>query len=134
MRCRIRVKGGCAEDAARSSAAVSKPDDLLRRSIMDLQRQILSDRTALDASLRTNVAGSVWIFEAADGFRNYLLRQPEHYLWQENHERDRDQENAIDRQRGAQGLRKSHPHEFRRHEQDEPVWRRDQPECKGGDE
>src|SRR5215471_2349015 len=58
-------------------------------------------------SLRANVAGSAWIFEAADGFRKHLLRQPEHDLRKEDHERDRDQENAIDWRRRPQGLRKS---------------------------
>src|SRR5262249_11265153 len=64
------------------------------------------------ASLRANVAGSTCIFEASDGFGKDLLRQPKHDLRKEDDERDRDQEHAIDRQRRAQGLRKSHPHEL----------------------
>src|SRR6266446_1296689 len=52
-------------------------------------------------SLRANVAGSACIFEAADGFGKHLLRQPKHDLRKEDRERDRDQEDAIDRQRRA---------------------------------
>src|SRR5258707_11704718 len=50
-----------------------------------------------DRSLRANVAGSAWCFEAADRLRKHLLRQPEHDFRKEDYERDRDQENAIDR-------------------------------------
>jgi hypothetical protein len=63
-------------------------------------------------SLRANVAGSGWVFEAADGFRKHLLRQPEYDLRKKDYERDCNQENAIDWQRGAQGLRKSDAYNF----------------------
>src|SRR5215471_1953137 len=63
-------------------------------------------------SLGANVAGSAWVFEAADGFRKHLLRQPENDLRKKDYERDCNQENAIDWQRRAQGLRKSDAYKF----------------------
>ena len=51
--------------------------------------------SCLARSLRANVAGSAWIFEAADGFRKHLLRQAEHDLRKKDYERDCNQVSLV---------------------------------------
>src|SRR5438094_10098001 len=85
----------------------------VRPAVAYTGRIIKGDTSAdLPPLFRANVAGSAWTFEATDGFRKHLLRQPEHDLRKKDHERDRNQEDAIDRQRRAQRLRESDPHKL----------------------
>src|ERR671935_491648 len=100
--------------ASRSDAHCNHRTEILTcfRQAVVYTEGILKRHKSASKLLRADVAGSAWTFEAADGFRKHLLRQPEHDLRKKDHERDRDQEDAIDWQRRAQRLRESDPHKL----------------------
>src|SRR5207248_2735043 len=67
--------------------------------------------------LRTDIADTRWALEAADRFRQQLLRQPQHGVREEHAESDRQQEHDVERQRANQRLAEADPDIFRRHQQ-----------------
>src|SRR5436309_2789819 len=77
------------------------------------------------ASIRTDISRPRGRLEAADRFRDHLLRQPQHHLRKIDGEADRHQEHHVDRQRRAQRFGKTDADEFRGHQQHQPVGRRD---------
>src|SRR5437870_95244 len=67
---------------------------------------------SLPILLRTDIADTRRTLEAADRFRQQLLRQPQHDVREQHAEGDRQQEHDIERQRADQRLAEADPHIF----------------------
>src|SRR5215471_11521032 len=106
---------GALDAASTSSARQPMAIDLIRRCCPTSDAQYSA--RARPSSLRADIAGTARILEAADRLGDHLLRQPQNDFREIDRERDRAEEDDVDRQRSAQCLREANADEFGCHQQ-----------------